>query len=130
MEKEIDETKRIRKGPPYKDPSEKRNLMVWVRLNESEMKKLDVQRQSVSMGRGEYLRAASLHKIPKIIPEINKKSWLELSRLSSNLNQYQAQINKGLNVPYPKELVLEMISLLSIVRKNLINGIDNESKNN
>ena len=120
MEKVIDETKRRRRGSPCKERSEKRDLLVWVRLTESEMEKLDVQRKSVSMGRGEYLRAASLHKLPKIIPEINKESWLELSRLSSNLNQYQASINKSLNIPYPKELVSEAISLLNDVRKNLL----------
>ncbi|WP_223930808.1 hypothetical protein, partial [Aeromonas caviae] len=34
--------------------------------------RLDSQRDAVQMQRGEYLRAAALHRLPPTIPEVNR----------------------------------------------------------
>lgn len=75
---------------PVDDP---RVHAVCTRLNDQELAQLDAQRNS--LGRGEYLRMAALHKLPTInqIPGINRDQWIALSRLSSNLNQIAAAFN-------------------------------------
>jgi len=89
----IDQTKRSRRGPVRED--EKRRHCVSVRLNDAELAKLDSQRKAVKMRRGEYLRAASLHKLPPTIPEVNREAWVELARTSANLNQIARRLNVG-----------------------------------
>lgn len=87
----LDLQKRSRRGPKPLPADETRTHCVSVRLNVVELAQLDSQRGE--MQRGEYLRVAALHRLPPVVPEINKNAWVELSRLSANLNQYQAAIN-------------------------------------
>ena len=91
-----DESKRSRRGPAPLDAADKRGHTVSVRLNGAELEKLDAQRGAVQMQRGEYLRAAALHRLPPTIPEINRKAWGELSRTTANLNQIARHLNEGL----------------------------------
>lgn len=129
---ELDETKRRRRGPLPKDSEDRRNHTVSVRLNPSELKKLDEQREKVSMDRGEYLRVAGLHRLPPTIPEINREAWSSLVRVSANLNQYQAAINGGLVRDYPDGLLSEVKELVQFLRRDLIrlriaNEVNDES---
>ena len=87
----LDLQKRSRRGPKPLPTDETRTHCVSVRLNVVELAQLDSQRGE--MQRGEYLRVAALHRLPSVVPEINKNAWVELSRLSANINQYQAAIN-------------------------------------
>ena len=91
QKKNLDLQKRSRRGPKPLPTDETRTHCVSVRLNVAELAQLDSQRGE--MQRGEYLRVAALHRLPPVVPEINKNAWVELSRLSANLNQYQASIN-------------------------------------
>ena len=91
MEKQkldLDLDKRSRRGPAPLEPQEARTHCVSVRLNAAELRKLDGQRGG--MQRGEYLRVAALHRLPSVVPEINKLAWVELEKLADNLNHYQA----------------------------------------
>ncbi|MBJ3115112.1 MobC family plasmid mobilization relaxosome protein [Salmonella enterica subsp. enterica serovar Typhimurium] len=47
------------------------------------------------MQRGEYLRAAALHRLPPTIPAANREQWAELARTAANLNQIARKINGG-----------------------------------
>ncbi|HAO9424098.1 TPA: ATP-binding protein, partial [Escherichia coli] len=58
---------------------------VSVRLNENELSILEEKRGSYK--KGEWLRMASLNKLPLVLPEINKSAWVELGRLSQDLNR-------------------------------------------
>ena len=40
-----------------------------------------------SYKKGEWLRMASLNRLPLVLPEINKSAWVELGRLSQDLNR-------------------------------------------
>ena len=91
QKKNLDLQKRSRRGPKPLPTDETRTHCVSVRLNVVELAQLDSQ--CGEMQRGEYLRVAALHRLPSVVPEINKNAWVELSRLSANLNQYQAAIN-------------------------------------
>jgi len=91
----IDETKRRRRGPSPLAAEDKREHTVSVRLNIAELAQLDKQRESVQLQRGEYLRAAALHKLPPTIPALNREAWSELARTAANLNQIARRLNEG-----------------------------------
>ncbi|EAA7150861.1 ATP-binding protein [Salmonella enterica] len=65
-------------------PNEVRTHCVSVRLNEEELSILDSKRGAYK--KGEWLRMASLNKIPPVLPEINREAWTELGRLAQYLN--------------------------------------------
>lgn len=79
------------------EPEEKRSHCVSVRLNKSEIAWLDQSRGKLQ--RGEFLRAASMGKLPKTIPTINREHWQELARIGSNINQIAARLNMGHTLP-------------------------------
>lgn len=116
-----DDSKRRRRGPAPLSDREKRVHTVSVRLNDAELAKLDKQRDAVQMQRGEYLRAAALHRLPQTIPDINKESWVSLSRTAANLNQIAHQINAGNMLPLD-----EIRSVLDDLRRELIGAKFND----
>lgn len=85
--------RRRRRGPDPLPESEKRVHCVSVRVTFDELKQLDAQRAPVRMDRGEYLRAAALHKLPESIPPLNVAAWAELARSAANLNQLAHHLN-------------------------------------
>lgn len=91
----LDETKRRRRGPAPLDAADKRRHSVSVRLNDAELARLDALRETVRMQRGEYLRAAALHRLPPSIPAVNRRAWAELARTAANLNQLARRLNAG-----------------------------------
>ncbi|EHY7674490.1 ATP-binding protein [Escherichia coli] len=66
-------------------PNEVRNHCVSVRLNEEELSILDSKRGPYK--KGEWLRMASLNKLPPVLPEINREAWIKLGYLSQDLNR-------------------------------------------
>lgn len=62
-----------------------RHHCISVRLNDEELIILDSKRGQYK--KGEWLRMASLNKLPLVLPEINKSAWVELGRLSQDLNR-------------------------------------------
>lgn len=91
----LDESKRRRRGPAPLDAADKRRHSVSVRLNDAELARLDALRETVRMQRGEYLRAAALHRLPPSIPAVNRRAWAELARTAANLNQLAHRLNAG-----------------------------------
>lgn len=85
--------RRRRRGPDLLPESQKRVHCVSVRVTFDELKQLDTQRAPVRMDRGEYLRAAALHKLPESIPPLNAAAWAELARSAANLNQLVHHLN-------------------------------------
>lgn len=68
-----------------------RSYCVSVRLNIEELQILEVKRGSYK--KGEWLRMASLQKIPPIIPAINLNAWKALSEISQKLNRIALHID-------------------------------------
>ena len=64
--------------------NEIRSHCVSVRLNEEELIILDSKRGQYK--KGEWLRIASLNKLPPVLPEINREAWVKLGNLSQDLN--------------------------------------------
>ena len=115
-----DTAKRSRRGPLPIDAEVKRTHCVSVRLNSAELAALDAQRAPVEMRRGEYMRAAALHRLPPTIPKINQQAWAAMARVAATLNQYQRAINDGKAHGHPPEAIDELRALVSQFRLDLI----------
>lgn len=118
----LDETKRRRRGPAPLDAADKRRHSVSVRLNDAELARLDALREPVRMQRGEYLRAAALHRLPPSIPAVNRQAWAELARTAANLNQLAHRLNAGDALP-----LAEVRAALDAFRRDLI-GVRRDAK--
>lgn len=116
--------KKQRRGPKPLDPATKRMHTVSVRLNAEELERLDQKRKVSSMQRGEWLRAAALHRLPPSIPELNREAWAVLARSAGNLNQLARTLNEGAGVN-----LTEIKTLLADLRRSLIGArLDDESE--
>lgn len=113
----MDKNKSSRRGRNSLSDDEKRTHCVSVRLNKLELNWLDTHRQKNKKKylRGEYLRMAGLGKLPKVVPGVNKKTWLELGAVGNNLNQIARLLNEGDRV-----IIDEIVSVLSDLRDPLI----------
>ena len=120
----LDLQKRSRRGPKPLPTDEIRTHCVSVRLNVVELAQLDSQRGE--MQRGEYLRVAALHRLPSVVPEINKNAWIELSRLSANLNQYQAAINAH-RAPDQQVDIAHLSDQVAALRTDLLGQYESKS---
>lgn len=109
-----------RRGPKPLPAQDLREYCVSVRLNESELLRLDGLRGALQ--RGAWLRLAALEKskIPSQIPEINRQAWTDLAKLSANLNQAQAAINSGVQSSYPHGLFNELRESVRELRLSLL----------
>lgn len=90
----IDLSKISRRGSFNKSklPSEAvRSYCVSVRLNVEELQLLNIKRGSYK--KGEWLRMASLQKLPPVIPAINTKAWKALTDISQKLNRIAIHID-------------------------------------
>lgn len=113
------------RGPKPLPARDLREHCVSVRLNESELLRLDALRGSLQ--RGAWLRLAALEKskVPLQIPEINRQAWVDLAKLSANLNQAQAAINGGIQSVYPDDLFTDLRESVRELRMSLI-GLDKQ----
>lgn len=109
-----------RKKTELLGPDEVRKLPVTSRLSKIEMTDLDARRRLVKMSRGEYMRACTFGTLPRTVPEINRQAWVQMARVSANLNQYQAAINSGQAAGYPPVLIGALIDAVEQLRRDLI----------
>lgn len=65
-------------------PDEVRTHCISVRLNEEELFILNSKRGQYK--KGEWLRMASLNKLPPVLPEINRDAWIMLGSLAQDLH--------------------------------------------
>lgn len=119
--------KRGRKRVPE---SQQRRHPVTCRLTDAERDQVDASRGSVT--RGEFIRRAALSAAPRVVPEVNREAWVELARLSSNLNQLVRHLNqKAPDGPRPPAKLKELQEAVVRLRADLIGlkeGRDGESE--
>lgn len=120
---------RRKRGPKPLAVTDKREHCVSVRLNPAELAWLDGVRSLVRMQRGEYLRQASLGKMPPTIPPINREAWASLARVAANLNQYQHRLNEGTASGHPPETIQALTELVQDLRAQLL-GIKKRDTSN
>ena len=73
-------------------PDEVRTHCISVRLNQEELFILNSKRGSYK--KGEWLRMASLNKLPPVLPEINREAWIKLGSLAQDLNYLLDHLDK------------------------------------
>ena len=74
----------------------RRRRVVTVRFNDAEFERLDALRGKFAMTKGRYIRIRALgDPLPRaaVVPELNRRAWVELSRAASNLNQIAHHMN-------------------------------------
>lgn len=122
------EPKRRKRGPKPRPASELRRHGVSCRLTDAELVRLDERRGKVS--RGEWLRLAALSRPPRIVPEVNKEAWADLSRAAGNLNQIARAINEGRlpmkDAARASKAVIGVRDQLNAVRRLLIGMEDSD----
>lgn len=87
MSNDDDITRVSKRGKFHTDKlpeNEIRHHRISVRLNAEELIILDSKRGQFK--KGEWLRMASLNKLPPVLPEINREAWIKLGSLSQDLN--------------------------------------------
>lgn len=112
-----------KKGKKALPEAEKRDNLIWVRVNDLELLKIDDLRskgRTKAITRSDYMRSTCLSKIPTSIPEVNREAWSSLSKLLGNINQYQHAINSGKANEYPKEVLNELKNEIQLLRNSLI----------
>jgi hypothetical protein len=115
-------------GAPKLSGEQKRGHTVSSRFNKDELHELDIRSTSVNLRRGEYLRLASLDRLPATIPELNKSAWLELSKAASNLNQIAYELNKkGMEVDVDIDEVSNMLSYFRQILIEVGEGYESEN---
>lgn len=72
-------------------PDSLRTHCVSVRLNNAELSKLNTLRGDCA--KGEWLRMASLQKLPTIVPPINVEAWKTLGEINQKLNRIALHID-------------------------------------
>ena len=87
-----------------------RRYCVSVRLNNEELSLLNTKRSRYR--KGEWLRMASLQKLPPIIPAINTEAWKALSEISQKLNRIALHIDSK-----SKESQLTYTELFAVKRQ-------------
>ncbi|WP_054179577.1 hypothetical protein [Trabulsiella odontotermitis] len=98
-----------------------RDRCISVRLNEDELSLLDNKRGDLN--RAEWLRMASLHKLPTIVPSVNIDTWKTLTEISQKLNKLLAHIeNKSKESTLTKTELFAVKRQISDLRMKLISG--------
>jgi len=72
-------------------PETLRTHCVSVRLNNAELSKLNTLRGDYA--KGEWLRMASLQKLPTIVPPVNINTWKTLGEINQKLNRIALHID-------------------------------------
>ena len=94
MSNDDDITRVSKRGKFHTDKlpdNEIRSHCISVRLNEEELIILDSKRGQYK--KGEWLRMASLNKLPQVLPEINHEAWIKLGSLSQDLNHLLSHLD-------------------------------------
>ncbi|MEH3482107.1 hypothetical protein POV97_23720 [Enterobacter cloacae] len=81
----------IKAKKSYFKNNQLRTYCISVRLNIEELQLLNLKRGSYK--KGEWLRMASLQKLPPVIPTINTKAWKALTDISQKLNRIATHID-------------------------------------
>lgn len=117
-------------GRPKLPAGERRNArMLNVRLNSEEEQTVAEKAAMAGVTMTEWMRLAALEKRPperRVIPEINRAAWLELSKLAATLNGAMWRFRPG-SEPELRELFERVRSELGSFRNTLI-GNDEDKR--
>jgi polyphosphate kinase len=102
-------------------PRSLRTHCVSVRLNNAELQLLNTKRGSTS--KGEWLRMASLQKLPTIVPPVNIDTWKTLGEINQKLNHIALHIdNKSKDSQLTHTELFVVKRQLEELRQHLLNA--------
>ncbi|HBR0924235.1 TPA: hypothetical protein L9K48_005433 [Klebsiella quasipneumoniae subsp. quasipneumoniae] len=97
-----------------------RSHCVSVRLNNFELSKLNTLRGN--RAKGEWLRMASLQKLPTIVPTVNIDTWKTLGEINQKLNRIALHIDsKSEDSKLTHTELFAVKRLIKELRQNLLN---------
>ncbi|MGE4232031.1 MAG: hypothetical protein AB7F43_01765 [Bacteriovoracia bacterium] len=96
--------------PPHFVRGERKTEVVPIRLTPAERDWLKCVAKNQALSLSEYIRRAALKRRlpPSPAPEINRKTYLELSRIGNNLNQLLRAIHAGEGASLHSSLLYEL----------------------
>ncbi len=102
-------------------PQTLRTHCVSVRLNNAELQLLNTKRGGKS--KGEWLRMASLQKLPTIVPPVNIDTWKTLGEINQKLNRIAIHIDsKSADSKLTHTEMFAVKRQLAELRQNLLNA--------
>ncbi|ENV4959760.1 hypothetical protein O2284_005588 [Klebsiella pneumoniae] len=102
-------------------PETLRTHCVSVRLNNAELSKLNTLRGDYA--KGEWLRMASLQKLPTIVPPVNIDTWKTLGEINQKLNRIALHIDsKSKDSQLTHTELFAVRRLIKELRQHLINS--------
>ncbi|ELM8238438.1 hypothetical protein Q2P89_002780 [Escherichia coli] len=102
-------------------PETLRTHCVSVRLNNAELSKLNTLRGDYA--KGEWLRMASLQKLPTIVPPVNIDTWKTLGEINQKLNRIALHIDsKSKDSQLTHTELFAVRRLIKKLRQHLINS--------
>ncbi len=107
-------------GRPNADAAKVRKHILTVRLSDADLLALHEMSQRTKLSYSAFLREAGLGKeLPRPVPEINLKTFQELGRIGSNLNQFLRQFHEGSRENPPSDLLSELTRIIQTIRKEV-----------
>lgn len=100
---------------------ERRDISIQFRVNKAEFEYLKSLVEASGLERGHYIRKEILNSKPVIkrkMPEVNQKTYIQLSSLGNNLNQVAKKLNS--NNDFDNIKVSETNFLIKQVSKRLL----------
>lgn len=100
---------------------ERRDISIQFRVNKAEFEYLKSLVEASGLERGHYIRKEILNSKPVIkrkMPEVNQKTYIQLSSLGNNLNQVAKKLNS--NHDFDNIKVSETNFLIKQVSKRLL----------
>lgn len=113
---------RGRGGRPRGAPDSVRAVTIGVRVSPPELAALQTKAQQMGMTPAHWLREAALaRRLPSPpVPAINREHYVELARLSANLNQLTRSANSGQAVTVADSLLQTLTDEVARLRLALI----------
>lgn len=102
-------------------PDERRDKSIQFRVNKPELEYLKSLVEASGLERGHYIRREILKSVPVVkrkMPEINQKTYMQLSALGNNLNQVAKNLNS--NKDFDDVKVSETNFLIKQISKRLL----------
>ncbi len=111
-------------GRPKKEVSSLKTVQVNVRMTANDYSKVSESAQTIGLSVSEYIRRKTTGKpIPKKrVSPLDRKLFVELSRVGNNLNQLTRVLNSGIQDPLSTYKQLEEVKmLLQYLKSNIAN---------
>ena len=110
---------------PKKDISKQRTIVIAFRVSQSEHAIISNNAETIGLSTAEYIRRKCTGKsLPnKKVSPLDRKLFVELSRMGNNLNQLARVSNSGIHAPFSISKQLEEVKmLLQQLKTNISNN--------